>query len=353
MATAGQFRAALTAIFDDARSEGRTTIDVKAGDLHRRVGGYPGPKHSMPVCCSVMRALAEECECEVVYSLPSGKGASLTIRYHLKADVPIPDHKPDAAERQYFLEKLNTSAEEPSSAVQAPHSFRMLVVGSCTGEKDFRDCPFLIAEDDFDDPIILQRRGSELAKWALPAGRIYTGRQHQYMMNGVDLLRRKFGISSCSVKIISAGYGLVDEEQAIVPYEATFQRKSLNWIRDRARHLGIPEQLRAAVQGYECVMFLLGKQYLLSISPPLRPVGRERLVFFTSDAQLPFDPSSIIVPAGRAETHLGAATVALKGKMFEHFAVGLCRFPEMWDSLRSDGTPSSVLKLIEIGQREA
>lgn len=245
----------------------------------------------------------------------------------------------------------NNSAEQPSSVVQTPHSIRMLVVGSCTGEKDVRDCPFLISEADFDDPIVLQRRKSELARWALPAGRLYTGWQHQYMMRGVDLLRRTFWVSSCSVKIISAGYGLVSEEQPIVPYEATFQGKSHNWIRDRARRLGIPEQLRAAVQGYECVMFLLGKQYLLSISLPLRPVHRERLVFFTSDAQLPFDPSSIIVPAGRAETHFGAGTVALKGKMFEHFAVGLCRCPEMWDSVCSDGTPGTVLKLIETGQR--
>ena len=69
--------------------------------------------------------------------------------------------------------------------------------------------------------------------------------------------------------------------------------------------------------------------------------------------QLPFDPYSIIVLAGRAETHFGGGVISLKGKMFEHFAAGLCRCPEMWDSICYDGTPDTVLKLIEIGQREA
>ena len=31
-------------------------IDVNAGELHRAVGGYPGPGHNMPGCCAVMKA---------------------------------------------------------------------------------------------------------------------------------------------------------------------------------------------------------------------------------------------------------------------------------------------------------
>jgi len=111
--------------------------------------------------------------------------------------------------------------------------------------------------------------------------------------------------------------------------------------------------VRAAIQGYECVMFLLGNEYLLSISLPLSSTPNQRFVFFTSKTRLPFDPSSTVVPAGRAETRFGAGIVALKGKMFEHFAIGLCRRPETWNSVCSDETPSTVLKLIETGQRES
>src|SRR5208283_1980007 len=158
----------------------------------------------------------------------------------------------------------------------------LLVIGSCTGDKDVRDCPCPLAERDFDDPVMLRRRGTEFARWAVTAGRLYTGWQHRYMMNGADLLRRRFGSSACSVKIISAGYGLVDEEQPLVPYEATFQGKSRDWICRRARQLGIPQAVREAVRGCECVMFLLGKEYLLSMHPPPHTSPGQRFVFFTS-----------------------------------------------------------------------
>jgi hypothetical protein len=86
------------------------------------------------------------------------------------------------------------------------------------------------------------------------------------MMKGVEAIRHRFGTSACSVKIISAGYGLIDEEHRIVPYEATFQGHRPKWIRDRSETLGIPTAVRKAVVGHDVVLFLLGKEYLLSIT---------------------------------------------------------------------------------------
>jgi hypothetical protein len=142
---------------------------------------------------------------------------------------------------------------------------KMLVIGSCTGDKNVRDCPSLLTQPDFDDPSLRRRREAELSAWALPARELYTGWQHRYMMNGVDTIRHRFGTPACSVKIISAGYGLVDEEQRLVPYEATFQGKRSKWIRDRSETLGIPTAVRSAVVGFDVVLFLLGKEYLVSI----------------------------------------------------------------------------------------
>lgn len=84
----------------------------------------------------------------------------------------------------------------------------LLVVGSCTGEKDVRDCPYLLTEADFDDPSALLRREADLSRWALPAARLYTGWQHRHMMMGVNAIRQRFGSAACALKIISAGYGL-------------------------------------------------------------------------------------------------------------------------------------------------
>jgi hypothetical protein len=69
----------------------------------------------------------------------------------------------------------------------------LLVVGSCTGEKNVRDCPYLLTEADFDEPSALLRREAELGRWALPAVRLYTGWQHRYMMMGINAIRERFG----------------------------------------------------------------------------------------------------------------------------------------------------------------
>jgi hypothetical protein len=229
-------------------------------------------------------------------------------------------------------------------------AMKMLVIGSCTGNKNVRDCPSLLTQVDFDDPSLFRRREAELSAWALPARELYTGWQHRYMMKGADAIRHHFGTSACSVKIVSAGYGLVDEEQRLAPYEATFQEQRPNWIRDRGEALGIPTAVRSTVVGFDVVVFLLGKEYLVSIHPPLSSEVDQRLIFFTSNADLPFHPNSVLVPAGRKETRFGAGVMTLKGKMFERFASGLCGAHEMWDRLVSDNSSATALALIEAGQ---
>ena len=226
---------------------------------------------------------------------------------------------------------------------------KILVMGSCTGEKDLRDCPGMLTSAEFGDQTRLQLRESELSAWALPASKLYTGWQHRYMMNGVSALRHRFGDSVCSVKIISAGYGLVDEEQSLVPYEVTFHGQQPRVIRSRSEVLGIPVGVRNALAGYDLVMFLLGKEYLLSIGLPLSPALNQRLVFLTSNVRFSFHPASVMIPAGKEETRFGAGIVSLKGKMFERFALGLCNAPEKWDRVLSDKTAWTVLELIEAG----
>ena len=81
MPTADDFRHELHIISHEAFKQGLPSIEVSAGQLHRRVGDYPGRNHRMPVCCEVMRAeLALDAGDSVLDEPPSGQGASLTIR---------------------------------------------------------------------------------------------------------------------------------------------------------------------------------------------------------------------------------------------------------------------------------
>ncbi len=79
-----KFDFALRAMFTESSNDGLCELEVNAGKFHRAMGGYPGPKHMMPVVCGVMRSHFRREGGDVIASEPpNGKGASLTIRYVL------------------------------------------------------------------------------------------------------------------------------------------------------------------------------------------------------------------------------------------------------------------------------
>ena len=67
-----------------AIEEGKQSLTLTAGDIHRTVGVYPKPNHFMRLCCKVMRESMQEQNGDcVVYEPQSGEGASLKIIYYL------------------------------------------------------------------------------------------------------------------------------------------------------------------------------------------------------------------------------------------------------------------------------
>ena len=79
---AGYFRVALSRRFQMAAEAGRRSLEIMARDLHREVGGYPGSKHQMPLCCEIMEA--EMRKGDVVVTRPRvGYGARFVIRYQI------------------------------------------------------------------------------------------------------------------------------------------------------------------------------------------------------------------------------------------------------------------------------
>ena len=86
MPSTRDFRDALNAQISRATKQGRSHIEVNAGELHRAVGGYP-PKarasHSMPACCNAMRDELARGNAEIAHETDGGQAAALTIRYRL------------------------------------------------------------------------------------------------------------------------------------------------------------------------------------------------------------------------------------------------------------------------------
>jgi hypothetical protein len=84
MAISQDFKMELYRMMNQALYEGKATVEINSGELHRRVGGYPGANHRMPMCCLVMlAAFAPDAGDVILEDPPSGPGANLTIRYVL------------------------------------------------------------------------------------------------------------------------------------------------------------------------------------------------------------------------------------------------------------------------------
>jgi hypothetical protein len=68
----------------EAQKAGQDFVEINAGELHKRVGDYPGRNHRMPNCYQVMKAqIALDYDDAIVDEPPSAQGPSLTIRYRL------------------------------------------------------------------------------------------------------------------------------------------------------------------------------------------------------------------------------------------------------------------------------
>lgn len=67
-----------------ATASGAKHKDVTSRNLHDAVGGYSGTggNHAMPSCCNAMYK-AQRAGDVILSRPPSGKGATLTIRYRL------------------------------------------------------------------------------------------------------------------------------------------------------------------------------------------------------------------------------------------------------------------------------
>ena len=218
---------------------------------------------------------------------------------------------------------------------------RILVISSCTGKKKEEPANKLTL-DDFRDPERLARRELELRRYMLPAMEMYEGQQHKNLRRGVGLLRQEFDQDFVSVAIVSAGYGLIPESRLIAPYEVTFNSMGLVEARAWAGRLEIPEDVRRLIKGHLLVILLLGGRYLDVIDPPLVPEPPQRLVFLAKPSFFPtlVQPGVTAVPAGKTEaTRWGAGLVALKGRMFLLFALGLARMGEsVLDEVMEDDT---------------
>ena len=182
-------------------------IDVNAGELHRAVGGYPGPGHNMPGCCAVMKAAMRVGDV-VLGGPPSGIGASLTIRYRLPRDRRSPAG---------VMSETRSSA--PGRRVRASHTATDLSASAYLSVRRESKPQRLDVAQSEAGPRSSHRIGlvgcvkSKLTHQA-PASDLY--------ISPLFLGRRAYVSRSCSRwLILSALHGLVRPEAVLQPYDVS------------------------------------------------------------------------------------------------------------------------------------
>ena len=128
---------------------------------------------------------------------------------------------------------------------------------------------------------------------SVPAGELYTGNQAKRVREAVKLLRKTHKVD---YYIISAGFGLVGENDLIPPYECTFSGKGKRAISEMADELGIASTITDIPAGYDLTFLVLGKNYLHALHglEMIQSKAKETVVFDkikSEDGLIVIDPN--------------------------------------------------------------
>lgn len=141
---------------------------------------------------------------------------------------------------------------------------RVLVVGSC-GKRKFLDDLEQPSCHDIDGEKDINYWKQRFSTKHASARDMYTGHQHKELVKAVDLLRSIPGIE-VQLIIISAGFGMLQEEDLIPPYDCSFSTMRIAQVLERAKMLQIREEFINLLENdFDLIYLALGKRYLAAL----------------------------------------------------------------------------------------
>lgn len=224
---------------------------------------------------------------------------------------------------------------------------RILIITSCTGEKAVKHGQALTLDDFRQGIDHIRKREDELATLLTPAEELYTGQQHLRLMRGIRQASSSDDLE-VDLRILSAGYGLVDANRLLAPYEATFKGMKRVELRTWARELDIPTAMREILaRPYDLTLVLLSDDYLEACSfdeevrfssPTLFLCGKRAV------ERLPKPAEVLIVTLLNADAkRFSCGLVALKGELGARILEDLAASPRLLDQLQDFSTDIKAL----------
>ncbi|MCY3413055.1 MAG: hypothetical protein INQ03_15565 [Candidatus Heimdallarchaeota archaeon] len=162
-------------------------------------------------------------------------------------------------------------------------SSRILVISSCSKSKKIQ----IHDQPDSERLNTRQKRRNEIVRFQdilYPARELYTGYNHAAIKYGVAKLRDRIGKDKVDHYILSAGFGLVNENQALPPYDTSFSGRSTEEIREMGQQLDILNSI-SRLPKYQLVYIALSNEYLTALGDIsiLNTLGNEVVVFNLED----------------------------------------------------------------------
>ncbi len=158
--------------------------------------------------------------------------------------------------------------------------------------------------------------------YARPAAEMYTSTHHRLVMEGVRSVWDRWGREVLDLAILSGGYGLLQADEVIVPYDLSFDELDGDALADLATYLRIPERSASLVRGYDLVFYLLSGRYLSVLSLPLDVPDSVHQILLTAQDSLALAPSApnlhpVVADGGVAARRWHVKAPYVRGFLFD------------------------------------
>ena len=225
---------------------------------------------------------------------------------------------------------------------------KILVITSCTSRKKYKTVNQLQPED-FLSAERLAARSAELKSCETSATDMYTGQQHRHLKAGLEQFRTSYKEAVVDLHIISAGYGLLNESDIIVPYNVTFTGLKPKELLARSNSLQLHERVETLITDYDLVLFLLGAEYVQALQLQFEVPDTVTQIFLIGTGArklIPDLPNTHFVPAGTPLSRkLHTTNTTLKGLVFERLCAFVCREGlQVFEEIRRN--PQRILDVI-------
>jgi hypothetical protein len=225
---------------------------------------------------------------------------------------------------------------------------RVLIVGSC-GKRKLHNSINQPKCCDIDSRHGIDHWRQQFSGLSVLARDLYTGPQSTELIKAVDLLRTISNIE-VQIVIISAGFGILQENDLVPPYDCSFESMKIGEIRKRSEELNLQSSFTKLMhENFDLVYLALGKRYLDALGKDiLSTIQTPTIVFHQQESKhlIRIPCSAEIVKVFSKHGHKMHGVVGFKGDLLRILARYALERPHPYNEVKLWVKPSYLRSLI-------